>query len=90
MKAPTDIEVDIVSIAANEFSQDGGEVTKVLQAEFNVLNTNYLSVLFRKGNRNEQHRCYFFKVYDLEEGKCELDFNLNDMVPEHHLYGSFN
>ena len=26
----------------------------------------------------------------MEDGKCELDFNLNDMVPEHHLYGSFN
>ena len=62
----------------------------VLQAEFSVQNTNYLSVLLRKSEDSQQS--HYFRVYNLGKAgmASELSFNLDEMVTGPHLYGNFN
>lgn len=62
----------------------------VLQAEFSVLNTNYLTVLLRKSEDSLQN--HHFRVYNLGKAgmASELSFNLDEMMTGPHLYGNFN
>jgi len=61
--------------------------TFVVQAEFSVQNTNYLNVLLYS-----KEKSHAFKAFSLEqEGMpCELNFNLDDLLPKAHAYGEFN
>ena len=55
-----------------------------------MINTNYLFVLYRKQHKLQiKHQ---FKIYDLLSAglSCETTYNLHDLVPSHHKYGSFN
>ena len=63
------------------------ENTVVIQAEFNLQNTNYLSVLL-----HSKENGHSFKVLSLDQQgmPCELNFQIDDLMPKAHAYGQFN
>ena len=67
-----------------------------MQVAFAVQNSNYLSVLFREDDPDDNQQnsvlTNTFKIFSLcaEGMPCELSFELSQLVTDSHRYGNFN
>ena len=77
---PSDLEIEVVSVAYDELNSVDSVSQSVIQVEFSVQNANYLNVLLRR--KDDELLSHHFKVYKLNQAgmSSELAFNLDELV----------